>query len=129
MLIRWQENEQRNRGWDDASPGNVKIFFEARIALIPAYVESKRKKSAKKGSAQEKNLAEQAMRRCKSTMKLLEEKLGKARISLAQKEQDLFETEAEIKEVRKNSKLNEDFAKTETTRYHSSTSCQLRKIC
>ena len=34
-------------------------------------------------------------------------------VFLAQKEKELFETEAEIKDVQKNSKLNEDFAKTE----------------
>lgn len=93
--------------------GNVKILYEARNALIPAYVESQRKKSAKKGSAQEKKLAEQAMRRCKSTLKTLEDKLAKARTSLVQKEKDLFDTEEDIKKVKKNSKLNEEFTKTE----------------
>ena len=105
------EDETKNVDGTMQVLGNVKILYEARNALIPTHVGLKGKNLQKKECKEKKLLS----KRCVDARydKLLHEKLGKARISLAQKEKELFETEAEIKDVQKNSKLNEDFAKTE----------------
>jgi hypothetical protein len=93
--------------------GNVKILDEARRGLIPNFIEAQRKKSDKKGSAKEKNLAETALKRCKSTIRDLNKNLEKAKKELQQKESTLSDTKAKILEIKNKSKMNTEFNKIE----------------
>jgi hypothetical protein len=93
--------------------GNVKILEHARKTYVPNAVERARKISAKQGSANEKKLAEQALRRCKSTIRDIKIERDKAKAILQAKQTRLGVIEKQISTVKKNSLKQEDFKKLE----------------
>jgi len=88
---------------------NVKVLQIASEFEIPNIMEKERKKSKKKGSAQEKAIAEQALKRCNSTIRDINKKLNEDIEELKLKNLDLIQNKEDMDDVKQKSALKKKF--------------------
>lgn len=92
-----------------ATLSNIKVLDIAKEYEIPRILEKERNKSNKKGSAEEKRLAEQALKRCESTIRDIKDKLQSAKAELVDKKLALEDNQKMMIDVKQKSKIRQQF--------------------